>query len=290
MNSPALTRDPAPAGQQEEIHEITADTEQLKGPGRFDRFMRTPLGAILPVAAVIILWEVGGRLGLIDEVFFPVPTRIVDSLLELSGEGIVTEQLWVTVQRVALGFAIGTIPAVVLGLLMGRVRWIEAIFDPLITVTYPIPHLATLPLLLVIFGLGSPPIIALAAIVCFYPAVVSSLAGVRQIDERLVLMARNMGASKRTVLLKIVLPGALPAVFAGLRLALGLALLGTVAGEFVASDTGIGAQTWQYWQVYQITNMYATLLVTVALGFVLITGAQWVERRFFGWSLGVRNE
>jgi NitT/TauT family transport system permease protein len=273
-----------PAAPREPVIEYTARSGQLAGPGRLDRWMHSSLGTIVPVVAVIVLWELGGRIGVIDAVFFPRPTAIVDALVNLSSDGIVTDQLWITVQRVALGFAIGVVPALILGMLMGRVRWIRAIVDPLITVTYPIPHLATLPLLLVIFGLGSPPIVALAAIVCFYPAVVNSLTGVRQVDERLVNMARNMGASRRTVLWKIVLPGALPAVFAGMRLALGLALLGVVAGEFVASDTGIGAQTWQYWQVYQIENMYATLLVTVALGFVLTTLMQFIERRFFGWS------
>ncbi len=259
------------------------------GPGRVDKLMRTPLGALLPVFAVIALWELGSRLGIIDRTFFPAPSRIATAASRLATDQKTLYDLVVTAERVVLGFLIGTIPAILLGLLMGRQRWVGRIFDPLISVSYPIPHIATLPLLLVIFGLGSPPIIALAAIVCFYPVVVNTLSGVRQVNEHLVLMARNMGATERQVLWKIVLPGAVPSIFAGVRLGLGMALLGTIAGEFVAASEGIGAQTWLYWQIYQIDNMYATLLFIVAAGFLLTNAMLFVERRYFGWSMATQH-
>jgi NitT/TauT family transport system permease protein len=242
------------------------------------------VGFLIPAIVVILLWEVGGALGWIDRIFFPQPSRVLKALTTLTQEGIVLKNLEITLFRVASGFLIGTIPAVVVGILVARTKWASLIVDPLISLTYPIPHIATLPLLLVIFGLGSPPIIALSSIICFYPSVVNTTAGVRQVDERLVLMARNMGCSARQVLWKIVLPAALPTIFAGLRLGLGLALLGGIAGEFVAASEGIGAQTWLYWQVYQIENMYATLVAIVVTGFTLTNLMLFAERRFFGWS------
>jgi len=244
----------------------------------------TPIGTLLPIVAVLTLWEMASDLNLIDVTFFPAPHTIAIATWTLALSGEISQNLMITLERILAGFVIGATPAILLGLLMGRIGLFRAVFDPLIAVTYPIPHIAILPLLLVIFGLGSAPIIALAAIVCFYPAVVNTYTGVRGADERLVRMARNMGANERQILWKIVLPDALPSVFAGLRLSIGLALLSTVAGEFVASSTGIGAQTWLYWQVYQIQNMYGTLVVVVALGFTLSVLMQFGQRRFFGWA------
>lgn len=270
--------------------EIVAPVSEDTGPNAFERVMASPIGTVLPVIGVLVLWETFSRLQWIDPVFFPAPSRIALALRDLMQRGIIVENLGITLHRVAMGFIIGTTPAVIIGIAIARVRWVYLILDPLISLTYPIPHIATLPLLLVIFGLGSPPIIALATIVCFYPAIVSTTVGVRQVDERLVAMAQNLGATRRQILWKIVLPGALPAIFGGLRLGLGLALLGTVAGEFVAASAGIGAQTWIYWQIYQISNMYATLVVIVATGFLLTNVMLFIERRVFGWAQATQNE
>ena len=255
--------------QMELVVEIRAPEKPNPGPGFVERALRSPLGFLIPAITVVALWEIGGAVGLIDRIFFPQPSRIFRALRTFTEEGIIFENLAITLRRVALGFVIGTTPAILLGVLMARVKWAALIVDPLISLTYPIPHIATLPLLLVIFGLGSPPIIALSSIVCFYPAVVNTTAGVRQVDERLVQMARNMGASQRQVLWKIVIAAALPTMFAGLRLGLGLSLLGAIAGEFVAASEGIGAQTWLFWQVYKIENMYATLIAIIITGFTI---------------------
>ena len=280
----------ATGGQDEQLMVITAPATDRSQPSRAEQIMRSPGGTILPVIALLALWEIGGQIGIIDRVFFPAPSRIATALVRLVQQGIIADNLAITLQRVAAGFLIGTLPGVLLGVLMARIRWFALIFDPLISLTYPIPHIATLPLLLVIFGLGSPPIIALSAIICFYPAIVNTFIGVRQVDERLVLMARNMGATERQILWKIALQGALPSIFGGLRLGLGLALLGAVAGEFVAASEGIGAQTWIYWQIYQIVNMYATLVVIIATGFTLTNLMLYIERRFFGWAKATQKQ
>lgn len=272
------------------VVEIRAPEGVRRGPNVIERGLRSPIGFLFPALAVIVLWEIGGRTGIIDRIFFPQPSRIFTALERLTEEGVIVENLLITLRRIAAGFVIGTIPAVLVGLLLARVKWASLIIDPLISLTYPIPHIATLPLLLVIFGLGSPPIIALSAIVCFYPAVVNTAAGVRQVDERLVQMGRNMGASSRQLLWKIIIPAALPTMFAGLRLGLGLALLGGIAGEFVAASEGIGAQTWLFWQVYKIEDMYATLVVIIATGFTMTNVMLFLERRFFSWSKATQKQ
>lgn len=280
------TREPGTTPAEQPVVRYTFDPKAEQPPGRAFRLLSSGLGSVVPVVVVLLLWQFGSMAGIIDRTFFPAPVDCVKALLNLVSSGELWPNFLITLRRIVSGFLLGVVPATLLGIAMGRVSWIRVVVDPLIAITYPIPVVAILPLLLVIFGIGGRPIIVLAAIISFFPAVVNSLAGVLQVDERLILMSRNMGASRRQILWKIVLPGALPAIFAGIRLAAGLALLGTIAGEFLAASDGIGSMTWRYWQIYQIDNMYATLAVIAAMGFFLTTVTLRVQRRFFGWTEG----
>lgn len=281
----AATRDRG-TGTTEPVVRYVVDPKAERPPNRLFQLLSTGLGSLVPVLLVLGLWQLGSMAGIIDQTFFPAPVECVKALVDLVSSGELLPNFVITLRRIVLGFFLGVIPATLLGIAMARVSWIRVLVDPLIAITYPIPVIAILPLLLVIFGVGGRPIIVLAGIISFFPAVVNAMAGVLQVDERLVLMARNMGASRKQVLWKIVLPGALPSIFAGIRLAAGLALLGTIAGEFLAASDGIGSMTWRYWQIYQIGNMYATLAVIAAMGFVLTTVTLRVQRRFFGWTEG----
>lgn len=255
-----------------------------RGPSRAYRILNSPGGSLIPVLAVLLIWEAGGRLGFIDSTFFPVPSESVTALFTLTVNGEILPNLLITLNRLILGFLLGVTPAVVIGVAMARVPWIKVLIDPIIAIVYPIPVIAILPLLLVIFGTGGLPIIVLAGIISFFPSVINTLSGVTRVDEKLILMTRNMGASDRQMLWKVILPGALPSIFAGIRLSAGLALLGAIAGEFLAASDGIGSMTWRYWQIYQIDNMYATLIVIAAMGFLLTTVTLRVQRRYFNWT------
>ncbi|MEV5822567.1 ABC transporter permease [Micromonospora harpali] len=280
------TRDRAAGQPAPPVVRYAVDPRAERPPGRLFRLLSSGAGSIVPVAVVLLLWQAGSMAGLIDKTFFPAPSECVRALVELVSSGELLPNVGITARRILLGFLLGVIPATLLGIAMGRSRWIRVLVDPLIAITYPIPVVAILPLLLVIFGTGGRPIVVLAGIISFFPAVVNAMSGVLQVDERLILMARNLGAGRQQILWKIILPGALPSIFAGIRLAAGLALLGTIAGEFLAASDGIGSMTWRYWQIYQIDNMYATLAVIAAMGFLLTTVTLRVQRRFFGWTEG----
>jgi ABC-type nitrate/sulfonate/bicarbonate transport system permease component len=266
------------------VSTFAPDHKKARGPGRAFRLLNTAGGSVIPVIGVLLLWELGSRTGIIDRTFFPAPSNCFRALVELIVGGQLLPNLLITLVRILLGFLLGVIPAVIIGVTMARLPWMKVILDPIIAIVYPIPVVAILPLLLVIFGTGGTPIIVLAGIISFFPSAINALTGVLRVDNKLILMSRNMGASDRQVLWKIILPGALPSIFAGIRLSAGLALLGAIAGEFLAASDGIGSMTWRYWQVYQITNMYATLAVIAAMGFLLTTATLRVQRRFFGWT------
>ncbi len=277
-------------GAKPVVASFEADTGRRVIPRWMSDAMESPLATLVPILLAISLWEFASRIGILDKVFFPPPTTIGKAFWGLATDGTLINETISTLRRFIGGFIVGAIPAIFLGVAMARIWWIRALIDPIISVLYPIPSVAYLPLLLVIFGLGSPPIIALAAILSFYPSVISSAAAIRQVDEKLQRMSENMGASRAQTLFKITLPAAMPTIFAGLRLAAGAALLGVVVGEFVASGDGIGAKTWRYWQIYQIDRMYATLVVIASLGLIVTQTGLLIQRRFFGWHEQIRRD
>lgn len=237
-----------------------------------------------PVVAAFAAWQLFAMVGFIDAGFFPPPTTVMATLWELVGEGTMARETLVTLQRVTLAFFLGVVPGVALGLLMGWVGVVRAIFDPIVTVIYPIPRIAILPLFLVIFGLGSAPVIAITALISFFPAALTTYSGVAGLDKDLPDMARNLGASRVQIMTKIAFPSSLPVMLAGLRLALGVALTGLVAAEFVASQTGLGARIWRFWQLYRIPEMWAYIVVVAAIGILLQFGLVELQRRLLSWD------
>lgn len=263
-----------------------ATAQALAGPPRprWRTRAESTLTSAGPVFGALLLWELMSWFGAIDRSFFPPPSRILATMWELAVDGRIFMDLVVTLQRVVAGFLLGAVPGVLLGLLMGWIRIVRLVFDPIVTIIYPVPRIAILPLFLVIFGLGSPPIIAITALICFFPAVVTTYAGVRGLDPNLPRMARNLGASRMQIMTKIAFPAALPVMFAGLRLSLGLALTGEVAAEFVAASNGIGAEIWRYWQIYRIEEMYANITVISLIGIGLSFGLLEIQKRLLSWD------
>lgn len=237
-----------------------------------------------PILGLLAVWQVAATLELIDPAFFPPPLAVGRELVTLVESGEIQAEASVTLGRVAAAFAIGIVPGVLLGLLMGWVGWVRAIFDPIVTVLYPVPRIAILPLFLVIFGLGSAPVIAITSLIAFFPAALTTYSGVAGLDKNLPLMARNLGASKMDIMRTIAVPSSLPVMLAGLRLALGVALTGLVASEFVASQEGLGARIWRFWQLYRLPEMWAYIVVVAAIGIVLQFGLLALQRRLLAWD------
>ncbi len=154
-----------------------------------------------------------------------------------------------TLWRVFAGFVIGAVPAVAIGLLMAMFRPVRIFFDPLIAALMPIPKVALMPLLLLAFGFGDASKIALVATAVFFPVIVNTYAGAANIDRIYWDVAKNYGASSYILFTRVVFFGALPLIFAGLRIALAVSFVVLVAAEFVASKTGIGYLIWNSWEL-----------------------------------------
>jgi len=223
-------------------------------------------GPLLIVLAVLSVWEVLARAGAISPTFFPRPTSIGIALAALVGSGEIFVHAWATLARVLAGFAVGASLGLVVGLSMGASPRLHRQLDPIVALLHPIPKISVLPLILVVFGIGETSKVVLAALGSFFPMLISTVGGVRQINPTYFEVARSCGAGHWQTFTRVILPGSLPSALTGARLAINLAVMLTIAGEFVVSQRGLGHIMWFSWQTLRIADVYAWLAVTGAIG------------------------
>jgi ABC-type nitrate/sulfonate/bicarbonate transport system permease component len=251
------------------------------GPDARDRLL-----AVLSPLALLALWEIATRTGMLDDRFFPAPSSIASTFVDLIQSGELWTNTWISVRRVMLGLAMGAAPALVIGLLMGLYRPVRAALDPIVAATYPIPKSAIVPLLLLIFGLGEMSKIVMVAIGAFFPVVINTCAGVREIPPIYRDVGHNYGASRWQEFRTIALPGALPLIMTGLKLAVGLGLILIVIAEMIGAKSGLGFMIWNAWQVFAVPTMYVGLITISILGVLFTLALTELERLLVPWRRG----
>jgi ABC-type nitrate/sulfonate/bicarbonate transport system permease component len=240
-------------------------------------YLISPIGLLL-------LWQVLLVLGIGDRRFIPTPTDIAMKFWALTVNGELAGHVGVTLYRVFAGFLAGTIPAVAMGLLMAMFKPVRIFFDPLIAALFPIPKVALMPLLLLAFGFGDASKIALVAIAVFFPVIVNTYAGAANIEKIYWDVAKNYGASQTVLFTRVVFFGALPMIFAGLRIALAVSFIVLVAAEFVASKNGIGYLIWNSWELLQVDTMFVGIVAVGILGLITSVLMQEIERKAIPWK------
>lgn len=247
----------------------------------YERF----IGLLTPIF-LLILWELAAKAGLVDVRFFPPPSKIAHQIGVLLASGELVNNTLASLRRLGLGMLLGGIPALILGLAMGVSRPLRLAIDPLISATYPVPKSAILPLVLLIFGLGEFSKIVMVALGAFYPIVINTVVGVVNLDKIYLDVGHNYKADRWQVFKTIALPGALPSIMAGIKLAAGMALILIAISEMVAANDGIGYMIWNSWQVLTVDTMYVGLLVIAVLGFIFSVVLDEIERMLIPWKKG----
>jgi ABC-type nitrate/sulfonate/bicarbonate transport system permease component len=238
---------------------------------------------ISPIA-LLLVWQILLMLGLGDRRFIPAPSDIAVRFVRLAASGELAWHVAVTLWRVFAGFFIGAVPAIAVGLLMAMFRPVRIFFDPLIAAIFPIPKVALMPLLLLAFGFGDASKIALVAIAVFFPVIVNTYAGAANIEKIYWDVAKNYGASQTVLFTRVVFFGALPMIFAGLRIALAVSFIVLVAAEFVASKNGIGYLIWNSWELLQVDIMFVGIVTIGILGLITSALFQEIERKVIPWK------
>jgi NitT/TauT family transport system permease protein len=267
-------------------------TEVVRKPARTGAFSafalsRSNVDRVMNIAsplALLLLWEVAARVGWIDVRFFPAPSKIFQTMLQLIENG----QLWIhlkaSMYRLFWGFLWGGIPALILGISMGLSRTLRAVMDPLVSATYPIPKSAILPLILLIFGLGEASKVVMVAIGLFYPILINTMAGVLEINKIHFDVSKNFNAGRLQVFRTVALPGAMPLIMTGVKLGVGMGLILISLAEMVGAKSGLGFMMWNAWEILSVETMYVGLIVIAALGILFTIILNEVERYLVPWK------
>lgn len=261
-------------------------------------------GALVPLL-ILLAWEACSRAGLFSAVVMPAPSAVAAKwwayLLPaqpqevgqgylawvLSGE--LLHDAWSSLFRVVAGFLIGAGLALPLGLLMGASTRIHALFNPLMQILRPIPPIAYIPLAILWFGLGNPPSFFLIAIGAFFPVLMNTIAGVRQVDGIYLRAARNLGVSQWTMFTRVILPAATPYILAGVRIGIGTAFIVVIVSEMIAVNDGLGFRILEAREFMWSDKIIAGMITIGLLGLFIDTAVSRLNNHMLRWHRGLEH-
>ncbi len=249
-------------------------------------FLRRPDHRTVRVVAligVVLLWEAVTRTGWVSALFLPSPLGVLAEGYDMARSGQLLVHLVTSLERLAWGFGVGALAGISVGVAVGFFSLADAVVQPIIAATFPIPKIALLPLLILWLGIGEASKVAVVALGVFFPMAINTYAGVRQADPLLIRAAVSFGAGPWSVIRKVVLPSALPMVFAGLKLGAGIALLLLVAAEQIAADAGIGFLILQSGNLMETTRLMVGIVVLSLLGVLSHWALGGLERAVIRW-------
>lgn len=246
----------------------------------YDGLILGSIGVILAIA----LWEWAGESGAVNPLFISSPTRILKAFIALSATGELGKDVLVSGKEFIYGFALSIVVGVPLGILMGWYRPVKAIFDPFVSFLYATPRVALLPLIIIWLGIGINSKIALVFSGAVFAILISTVAGVQNLDSSLIRAARSFGASDFQIFRTIALPGTVPFLITGMRLGLGHALVGVVVGELYAATAGVGYLIAVAGNTFQTDKVFVGVMIVASAGLLFTLLFNRIERHFQSWK------
>lgn len=239
--------------------------------------------AILLFFLLVVLAEIGTRLGIISNLTLPRPSAVLETLVELWKSGGLWRHLLPSLQRLFVGASLGIVAGISLGVLIGLFSYVRAGLVPLVAALFPIPKIALLPLFVIWFGIDEMSKYALIAFGTFTPTVVATYGAVDNVDRSLIRMGQSFGLSWWSIVRKIVLPGAFPAILSGLRVSISIAIILLVAAEMLGAQYGIGAYILEAGSLYDLEKLFAGVTILSTMGLIVNFLIGQVERIFLSW-------
>jgi ABC-type nitrate/sulfonate/bicarbonate transport system permease component len=262
---------------------IIADASKTEG--LLERALHSELFvAIAAPLLLLLVWEIVVRIHLLDARFFATPSSVIEELFLLLQSGQLFIDIGWTLLRVVIGTLLGTIPGVILGILLGLSPILRAFVQPAISALYPVPKIALFPLVMLIFGIGEASKWTIVAVAVFFQVFYSTLAGVVNIDRIYLDVASNFKASRWQTFCTIAIPGALPFIFTGFQLGIGMALIVVVIAENFGTQVGVGFLIWRSWQIFEVRDMYVGLIVVALMGYCFQLLLQRLQKAIIPWK------
>jgi ABC-type nitrate/sulfonate/bicarbonate transport system permease component len=241
------------------------------------------LSGVVLVAGLLALWEASARLGWVDSRNWPPVSAVVGAIVNGFASGELAVLLLSSLRRMSIGYVLGGGVGIVLGILLGSIRYLRYAIKPLIEVLRPIPAPAIVPPLILFLGVDDSLKIAVVAMACFFPVFINTLAGVEGIDDVLLQTARTFRTGRGRTLIRVFLPATLPMIAAGLRIAIGIGLVVTVISEMIAGSSGLGYHIVQMQYAMKPEAMYAAIAVLALTGYALNRIFLALETHFVPW-------
>lgn len=261
-------------------------------------------GLVVPVV-IVTLWQTVAAMGWVNPQILPSPLAVVRKWVEyllplepykgsgnwlawaVSGE--LPYDAVCSMYRVVMGFLAGAVLALPIGLAMGASERVYRWLNPLVQVVRPIPPIAYIPLSILWFGLGNPPAVFLIALGAFFPVLMNTIAGVRHVDGIYLRAARNLGASRRTIFLRVMLPAAVPYVLTGVRIGIGTAFIVVIVSEMIAVNNGLGFRILEAREYFWSDKIIAGMISIGLLGLAIDIGMNRLNNHLLRWHRGLEN-
>jgi putative hydroxymethylpyrimidine transport system permease protein len=241
---------------------------------------------LLPPAAILVAlvatWELSARLLEIENYLLPAPSEVAEALWQ--DRDLLAPDAWVTLQEVLLGFAVALLAGVAFAVAMHLSGTLRRAFYPILVASQTVPIIVIAPILVVWFGFGIVPKLAIIALICFFPITVNTYDGLRSVDPDLPKLMRTLDAGRWDVLRRVEAPAALPFAFSGAKIAVAVAVIGAVFGEWAGSDSGLGHLMLQASAQLLTARMFAAVIVLSAFAIGLFALLSLLERRVVTWS------
>jgi NitT/TauT family transport system permease protein len=233
------------------------------------------------VAVFFVIWEYYGRR--MDPIFMAPPSAIFEAAVTLIRSGALEKAMAQTLWPFAVGMALTVIVGILLGIVMAQWRMLEYVLDPFINALYAVPRIALVPLIILWAGLEFAGKVTILVSVAIFPITVNTYAGIRDVRGSMLEIGRAYGATEWQIFWKIVLPAAVPFIMAGVRLAVGLAIIGIIVAEFFTAISGLGGMIVEYANVFATAKLFVPIIVIALIGVILTELVMWLERRMSRW-------
>jgi NitT/TauT family transport system permease protein len=238
------------------------------------------------VPLVLAIWEILARAGVISKRLMPSLVEIAVAVWAALENGDLLFHTGISLGRAFAGYALAIVFGVLLGVAMARSRTFDALFEPIFSFGYPVPKIALYPVFIFVFGLGSFSKVMLIFLECLYPITVNAFYGMRAVDRVHVWAAQNMGASSSQIFWRVLLPGAAPSIFAGLRVALPISLIVVIITEMIGESRGLGYYISYASASFEYATAFAGVAAVAVIGFTLDRALVWLRNRVIFWERG----